>query len=209
MIRIRINPKKMSDVTTMIAKGWRVSIYREPDPLNESVTVEKDAIKFMIKIIDCILEESATPVTAVEIRKYVHGYLSDTRTFYDTGSHINGMIGISEGRTVETTYAFFRSEELQDIVDEFGLKKVVFPKTAHDRKLDKVVLSPHYFPENKSGIPPFHTDGKYNKHSSDTDAVNWQIWDATYVYEYNTCTLSLPWKYDPENVREIMKSLTN
>ena len=109
MIRIRINQKKVSDVTSMNAKGWRISIYRDANPLNEMVTVEKDAIKFMLDIMHPAVVQNGTSahtVNAVQIRKYVHGYFADSKIFMDTGSGINGTICISEGKCVETTYAF-------------------------------------------------------------------------------------------------------
>jgi len=212
MIRIRINQKKVSDVTSMNAKGWRVSIYRDANPLNEMATVEKDAIKFMLSIMHpAVLQNgtSAHTVNAVQIKKYVHGYFTDSKIFMDTGSGINGTICISEGKCVETTYAFFRSEELQKIIDDYGLKRVSFPKDISGYSFDKIVPSPANLPETKASLPPFHTDGSYEKYKTEDGNVAWRIHGASYVYEYNTCTLTIPWEYNILRVREFMDALTS
>lgn len=211
MIRIRINQKKVSDVTSMNAKGWRVSIFRESIAVNEMVTVEKDAIKFMLNIMHPAVVQNGTgahTVNAVQIRKYVHGYFTDSKIFMDTGSGINGTICISEGRSVETTYAFFRSEELQKIIDDYGLKKVSFPKDITGYVFDKIVPSPANLPETKASLPPFHTDGSYEKYKTEDGNIAWRIHGASYVYEYNTCTLTIPWEYNIPRVREFMDALT-
>ena len=210
MIRIRINQKKVSDVTSMNAKGWRVSIYRDANPLNEMVTVEKDAIKFMLNIMHPAVVQNGTSahtVNAVQIKKYVHGYFTDSKIFMDTGSGINGTICISEGKSVETTYAFFRSEELQELIDEFGLKRVSFPKDTKEYKFDKIIQSPATIPETKANIPNFHTDGTYEKIKTESGGTAWKISGATYVYEYNTCTLTIPWEYNLWEVRRLMSNL--
>ena len=210
MIRIRINKKKVSDVTSMNAKGWRISIYRDPNPLNEMVTVEKDAIKFILDIMHPAVVQNGTSahtVNAVQIRKYVHGDFKDSKLFMDTGSGINGTICISEGKCVETTYAFFRSEELQELIDEFGLKRVSFPKDNKEYKFDKIIQSPANIPETKANIPNFHTDGTYEKIKTESGGTAWKISGATYVYEYNTCTLTIPWEYNLLEVRRLMSNL--
>lgn len=212
MIRIRINQKKVSDVTSMNAKGWRVSIFRESIAINEMVTVEKDAIKFVVSIMNVNRSKPEDHlvhnVNAVQIRKYVHGYYTDSKIFLDTGSGINGTICISEGRSVETTYAFFRSEELQELIDDYGLKRVSFPKDISGYLFDKIVPSPANLPETKASLPPFHTDGSYEKYKTEDGDIAWRIHGASYVYEYNTCTLTIPWEYNIIHVREFMDALT-
>jgi hypothetical protein len=175
------------------------------------VTVEKDAIKFMLNIMHPAVVQNGTgahTVNAVQIRKYVHGYFTDSKIFMDTGSGINGTICISEGRSVETTYAFFRSEELQKIIDDYGLKKVSFPKDITGYVFDKIVPSPANLPETKASLPPFHTDGSYEKYKTEDGNIAWRIHGASYVYEYNTCTLTIPWEYNIPRVREFMDALT-
>lgn len=210
MIRVKINRKRQSDVNEMKAKGWHVCVYREPDLNDEFVTAEKNGIRFVMKGVTTETEEHV-----IEIRKYVNGFYKDSKKFFDNGCGINGTLCISEGITIENTYAFFRNEKLQDLIEEFGLRRVVFPRE-EGSKFSKTVYDSY-----ETGVesihlgdvpvmPPFHTDGVYEQLPSIEPKTNkFEIHDATYVYEYNSLTLTIPWKYDVEYLRELMKSLTD
>lgn len=211
MIRIRINPKKASDVTTMYAKGWRVSIFREAKSENEMVVVEKDVLRFVMTIMSMNRADEGEPpvrIQAVQIKKFVHGYFVDSRIFLDTGSGINGTICISEGRTVETTYAFFRSEELQKLIEEFDIKRVAFPKDTTAYRFEKQIIIPNDTIVDSHTMPEFHTDGTYQLIKTPDGDNAWLVSNATYVYEYKIRTLTIPWEYNLMHVREIMKDLT-
>lgn len=217
MIRIRINQKKVSDVTSMNAKGWRVSVFRESKPENEMVTVERDAIKFVMSIMQVPRSHAeldwtgmTTMIQAVQIKKYIHGYFTDSKIFMDTGSGINGTICISEGKTVETTYAFFQSEELDQLKQEFDIKKITFPKDIRGYRFDKIIPwdEVSYEPGAKLTVPKFHTDGVYELIQDEDGRAAWQIGNATYVYEYERHVLTIPWEYNLKQIRELMRSLT-
>lgn len=207
MVRIKINPKRQSDVNEMKAKGWSISVYRDRENEAEFVTVEKGRIRFAMRTI--IDEESKDKY--VEIKKYLDGYVKDAKRFYENGYGVNGTFVISEGKTPELTYAFFRNEGIQEIIDEFGLSRIVFPKE-QGQKFDKtvycdIVKNPSF---KDPSMPFFHTDGTYKPTKADTKGLTaFEISGATYIYEYNTATLTIPWKYDLEKVREIMNSFTD
>lgn len=210
MIRIKINPKKQSDVNEMKAKGWSVNVWRDKDNESEFVTVEKGRIRFAMRTV--LDEESKDKY--VEIKKYMDGYVKDSKRFYENGYGVNGTFVISEGKTPDMTYAFFRNEGIQEIIDDYGLNRIVFPKEKGDT-FNKTVYcdvtkNPSCKDPNGKVAPFFHTDGNYHVTKSDNkNLAAYEINSATYIYEYNTCTLTIPWKYDLEKIREILESFIN
>lgn len=206
MVRIKINPKKQSDVNEMKAKGWAISVYRDRDTDSEFVTIEKGRIRFVMKT---IIDEN-TNDKYVEVKKYMDGYVKDAKRFYENGYGVNGTFVISEGKTPDMTYAFFRNEGIQEIIDRYGLNRIVFPKEQGE-KFDKTVyLDITKNPtSNDKNAPFFHTDGTYKPAKSDNkNLIAFDVSNASYIYEYNTFTLTIPWKYDLEKIDEIMASLT-
>ena len=207
MIRIKINAKKQSDVTEMKAKGWHVNVFRDRDNDAEFVTVEKGCIRFAMKT----FTDAETKDRYVEIKKYVDGYVKDAKRFYENGYGINGTFVISEGKSPDMVYAFFRNEGIQEIIDKYGLSRIVFPKEQGDT-FDKTVYcditrNPSF---KDPSMPFFHTDGTYQPVKCENKNLNaFEITGATYIYEYNTCTLTIPWKYDLNKVREIMDSFAD
>ena len=196
MIRIKICQKKQSDATELTAKGWHISIFRDIDETDEFVTAEKNEIKF-------ILRTSKEHPEQMELKKYVHGFYRDTKMFFGCGTGINGTLCISEGKTTDATYAFFRNAYLQDLMDKYQIRKIVFPKE-DSKTIEKDV---YFDPKSKyandkacielSSEIPFVTDGSYESEASITEGVQkWHIKDATFVYEYAPRTLTIPWTYD-------------
>lgn len=204
MIRIKIARKKQSDVTELIAKGWRASVFRDADDAAEMITVEKGCIKFVLK-------RSATDPSLMELKKYVSGYYHDTKSFYEAGCGINGTICISEGKNSDATYAFFRNEKLQLLMDKFHLRKIIFPKEDCP-KFDKDVYydetakyaNEAYF-DGPNGC--FITDGSSSEEPSIEGTRKWSVANASYIYELATQTLTIPWKYDTDKLMEILSKI--
>ncbi len=207
MVRIKISSKSQSDVTEMRAKGWHVCIYRDADANEEMVTCEKKDIRFTVKP-----KENDVRGRFIEVRKYVMGYQKDCKMFYDAGSGINGTLCISEGKSNDDTYAFFRNEVLQNMLDEFGIRRVVFPRDPGDT-FEKEV----YFDKDKAKInesdhpmmPPFHTDGTYEQLRTERNLMKWRVTNATYIYEYNTLTLTIPQIYDVNAIADKLEEFIN
>lgn len=199
MVRIKISSKSQSDVTEMRAKGWHVCIYRGADANEEMITCEKKDIRFTVK------PKENERGRFIEVRKYVMGYQKDCKMFYDANSGINGTLCISEGKTNDETYAFFRNEALQNMLDEFGIRRVVFPRDPGDTFEKEVYFDTTKNKTNESdypAMPPFHTDGTYEKLKSERGLMKWRVANATYIYEYNSATLTIPQIYDVNKVAD-------
>ena len=205
MVRIKISSKAHSDVTEMRAKGWHVCVYRDTNADEEMITAEKKDIRFIVK--PRINENGHF----VEVRKYVMGYQKDCKQFYDAESGINGTLCISEGKSNDDTYAFFRNEALQNVLEDFGIRRVVFPHEAGDKFEKDVYLDTAKSRINESGLPempPFQTDGTYEEVRSETRGLKkWHVVDATYIYEYNSLTLTIPQVYDIKKVVDQLESI--
>ena len=202
MVKIKIDSKKLSDVSDMRAKGWHISIFRSDD--GDFIIVEKKDVRFKLGIITNDNGEKC-----VEVTKFLHGVQKDTKLFDENGVGLCGTICISEGKLDEETYAFFRNQKLQDIIEEFSLKRIVFPREAGNT-FEKDVYHDYYKSRQSKDMPTFHTDGTYEQVESKIKGIaQWHIVNATYVYEYNSATLTIPQKYDVDKVRTILNEILN
>lgn len=208
MVRIKVSGKTQSDVTEMRAKGWHVCIYRDTNPEEEMITAEKKDIRFTVK------PKTNEHGRCVEVRKYVMGYQKDSKTFYDVNCGINGTLCISEGKNNDDTYAFFRNEALQNLLDDFNIRRVIFPreggtKFEKDVYLDVIkARQAGNYSDAKSSMPPFHTDGTYEEVGSESKGLRkWHVVDATYIYEYGTSTLTIPQEYDLNKIADNLEEI--
>lgn len=219
MVKIKIPGRTESDVSRMNAKGWAVSIFRGKNiyGLDDFITIEKGSVKFWIGKSTILLGEIEDKSSAIEIKKYIDGKYEESKIFYDTGDGLAGTIFITDNKIVPQTYAFFRNASLMGIIDEFSLRRIEFPKTSDFRfektiveDLSKTSMNPAY--DCKNGLPPFHTDGNYEIteliDTTDEHVRVWLVSDASYIYEYNSATLTIPQVYDVDTVRNIMNELT-
>jgi len=206
MVKIRIISSAQTDVTDLRAKGWHVLVFRGTKLDDDFITFEKKDIRFVVKI----GEKDGNRV--VEIFKFIDGHQKDEKQFFENGCGINGTYWISEGKTNELTYMFYRNEKLQTLIDEFGIRRVVFPKDPGE-KFEKDVYLDIEKAKRYSGTlpeaPSFHTDGTYEEVGTDVKGTRkWHVTDASYIYEYNTLTLTIPQVYDTEKIRELLDELT-
>lgn len=196
MIKVKVNGQHESDVSEMNAQGWNVCVYREPRHQSmDFITAHKGEFRFVVY---CTADDEGDPMIC--IKKYLNGVCRESKKFYNPNNSINGLLFISEGKTPETTYAFFRNEDLQSIMDEFDVRKIVFPAKDGER-FTKVVYDNDTV---KASPPPFHTDGIYD--IIDEGIINglrkYEVHGASYIYEYRTSVLTIPWKYDCGKIRE-------
>lgn len=205
MIKIQIPDNRHSDVSDMRAKGWHAMIFRGTETDDDFITVEKRDVRFVVRIVPANGEK------CIEIAKYINGAIVDTKRFYENGCGITGTLNISEGKDNSMTYAFFRNEKLQNIIDDFGLRKVIFPKEADEKFEKDVQISIDRYRQysgNHPIAPPFHTDGTYEEIKSDDSRLKkWHISNATYIYEYTTAVLTIQQKYDTDKIRATMNEL--
>ena len=190
MIKIKINKRNLSDVTEMFAKGWRASVFRGEDFRDDFVIVSKERIKFEIRVDS----ESHNVI----INRFVDGRKMDAKKFYDTGVGINGNICILEADALEQTYCFFRTNELQRLIDVYSLKKVLFAKQSGDK---------FNFTYQSSDNPDVRTDGEIIRGIENGKMVI-EVKDATYIYDFTGSVLIIPQVYDPEKLDSLMKEIT-
>lgn len=219
MIKVAI-PDRTTDVSRMTAKGWVISIFRGKDQFGfeDFITIEKAGVKFWMGRSQLKYGMEGVPgqdhitLPAIEIKKYVDGRFDESKIFYDTGDGITGTVFITENKAISTTYAFFRNASLMEIIKKYGLRRIEFPRTQGDR-FDKTITEDVLkSPANPSSptLPPFHTDGTYQSLGVDEETMcnTWEVYGASYVYEYQIATLTIPQIYDPQEIDKIMSSLT-
>lgn len=207
MIKIKISSGSQSDVTDMRAKGWHLMVFRGIASDDDFITVAKNDVRFVMRVVKHDNEKY------LEIAKYLDGVFKESKQFYENGCGIRGTLCISEGKEPDLTYAFFRNEKLQDIIDEFGLRRIIFPREPgdHFEKEVQVDLDKYkqYTGEHPTA-PSFHTDGTYEEIPSDNRRLKkWKVSNATYIYEYNTGTLTIPQKYDTNKIWQTLEELMN
>lgn len=202
--KIKIDSREVSDACEIIAHGWRVSLYRSfKDPADDFITVIRDNIRFTFK---------PDNSKSICVKKYIDGELVDSKSFFDPGCGLVGCICIREIPGA-TPYAFFRNNKLLKLMDEFGVKRIEFPKTSDTRFERSVfeVCEKDAPVDPKTTPPPFHTDGDYEIEGivkfQDRYARKYNISDASYVYEYNTGIFVIPWIYNMEHLYSILAGL--
>lgn len=207
MVKIKIVSRSASDATKMKAKGWVIEIFREKYEHDDYVIAERDNINVRF-----VLAPAKTPNT-MEIKKFVDGEYVDSKFFYDPGCGLCGTLCISEGKTIATTYAFFRNEKLTTLMERYGIKRIEIAKDDSPQFEKFVYEDTTRSPYGRTitpTMPPFHTDGTYEEASQFSSSMRkFLITGASYVYEYNTCTLTIPQKYNVEKLDEILKQLTD
>ena len=183
-VKIKINKRTYSDVTEMIAKGWKVSVFRDVEFKDEFVVITKDRLKFHIHV--------DAETKSVLIDRYIDGKKLDCKRVFDSGSGINGNVVIVEGDTAEQTYALFRTDDILALTEKFGIRRVVFAKQP----------GTHFnttFPKKSTQIPDFNTDGTI----ADKGNV-YEVTNATYLYDYENLILTISQTYDIEALHRIM-----
>lgn len=219
MVKIKIPKRNESDVSRMMAKGWNISIFRGKNlfGFEDFITIEKGCVKFWVGYIRTnTTDQDIGGFTGIEIKKYVDGKYDESKIFYDTGDGLVGTIFITDSKTIGQTYAFFRNASLMEIIEEFELRRIEFPKTS-ECEFEKTIkedfkdlMATSNWSPVRNTMPPFHTDGTYE--IIDIDEENrvrtWQVSGATYIYEYNSATLTIPQVYSIDKVRAIMDELT-
>ena len=188
MVKIKISSKYQSDVTEMVAKGWGVHVYRDANPSQHFITAEKNNIRFIIRTVD-----SATG----EVKKYVDGECCNTKHFPTDGCGVYGTLYINESSREIDVYAFFRNENIQDLMDFYGIHKVMYVDEDASEDAFSIKL---YFENDTEEQTRYYTDG-YVQHTvvKNTDdsaqyAHSLNISDATFVYDKDNQTLSIPRK---------------
>lgn len=207
MVKFKILDASQSDVSDLLVKGWHIMIFRGDSSYEDFLIVSKKGVKFVVKIVD------KWGYNVIEITKYIDGVKKDMKQFYDHRCGLNGTYSISEGKSDDLSYMFFRNESLTKLMDEFGLKRVMFPRESCERFEKDVYLdmdkSLQYNGNAYKNIPFFHTDGEYAQVESEVPgSAKWHISDAKYIYEYNTKTLTIPQLYNVDDVRQWLKELT-
>ena len=120
MIKIKISCKTESDVSTYIARDWTIKMFRGYSH-GEFFVAEKDNIQFVVR---------ETDDGRISLEKLVNGEPIDTKFAASDGCGIGGTLYINDHREPERCYAFFRNEKLQDLLDCFGIPKLIFQKTS-------------------------------------------------------------------------------
>lgn len=195
--KIKIDSATKSDVISMTMRGgWKVHIYRNPDDEKKDfVTVTRDPHRFHMYIDDnCIV-----------IDRYFDGRKMDTKRFHDTGSGINGLLFISENPISNLTYAYFRTEQLQSIMDDFDIVRVEIakePGVTFDKTIEYITLN---------GMPHFHTDGTYElrENPDDPNRSEWLIGGATYIWDYENRRLHIPQVFDHRALRQKLQEIVD
>ena len=175
MIKIKISCKTESDVSTYIARDWSVKMFRGYTH-GEFFVAEKDNIQFVVR---------ETDDGRISLEKLVNGEPIDTKFAASDGCGIGGTLYINDHREPERCYAFFRNEKLQDLLDCFGIPKLIFQKTS--------VGSDHFVMgyETQSTEEEIITDGTIED-NGDTRSIS----NAGYVYDVMAGLMILPQKYD-------------
>ena len=183
MIKIFLfNPLK-SDVGQMRVRGWDVDIKKNDDGF--IITVTRNQIKFVLynaqdntlKLMKYI-GDSPDPV---ERKPY---YLGNSKT-------CEGILYINEHSIPSKCYAFWRPQELENLMASCGLEKLSFRKD-QETKFNMIL---DHFDEGFN----FITDGKF---STSEDQQHVEIFDATYVADLNRKELILVQQYDIEELSE-------
>lgn len=196
MITKIIAPKRLSDISEEKGGCWGMDIFRSKSPKGDGVVMKRGNIKFKIS-----LGTNEVGVDVVKLTKYIGSEEKWTKRFYDPGDGIDGQYCISEGITDNETYAFFRPWSIVMLMCQYGINRVLFPKESEYEGNYKFTRTVDNY--DNTGVPPFHTDGQYDK-----TANGWTISGASYVYEYNTGTLTIPWQYDLNKLTEDLDALT-
>lgn len=175
MIKIKISCKTESDVSTYIARDWTVKMFRGYTH-GEFFVAEKDTIQFVVR---------ETDDGRISLEKLVNGEPIDTKFAASDGCGIGGTLYINDHREPERCYAFFRNEKLQDLLDCFGIPKLIFQKTS--------VGSDHFVMgyETHSTEDEIITDGTIEDNGETRSVSN-----AGYVYDVMAGLMILPQKYD-------------
>lgn len=175
MIKIKISCKTESDVSTYIARDWTIKMFRGYSH-GEFFVAEKDNIQFVVR---------ETDDGRISLEKLVNGEPIDTKFAASDGCGIGGTLYINDHREPERCYAFFRNEKLQDLLDCFGIPKLIFQKTS--------VGSDHFVMgyETHSTEDEIITDGTIED-NGDTRSIS----NAGYVYDVMAGLMILPQKYD-------------
>lgn len=204
MIKFKINDPSKSDVTKMFAKKWRMTIYGK-GTLKENldiVHVEKDDVLFVI-----YLDKDKHNII---VDRFIDDIFIDRKSFHDDGDGVVGTFCILEGETSRTTYAFFRTEKLQQLMDQYGIR-ISFSKESGNminkfrihQSWDNLVYG-GTVPE----MPPFHTDGTFTCMKNEDRRENeWIVSGATYIYGYPQCILYLPQDYDLEHIKDVLEEI--
>lgn len=191
MWRIPIFGTRMSDVTDMRVKGWQISIYKNgrgtlkgvtTTDIVGNVTMSKNRVQFVLKQVDQM----------VYLYKLVDNVLvSESPKHYqaDGSEGCEGTIFINDHSNPEKCYAFWRSKELQSLMDSCGIDRLSFSKS-NEETFDYAI------PITGEGYD-FLTDGSVTK---EVESNVYKIFNASYLCKPAESTLMLSQKYDINKV---------
>ena len=189
MIKILLFESRLSDVTEMSVKGWKITIDRDKAHDQSFITVEKNGIKFTI--------DSTQSDDWIVLKKYYCNTCVDTKKYQTDGCrNAEGILFICDSADEKKTYAFWRNQELQILLESAGIERVSFKKDA-DETFDMTVYDSH----DQLGAYTFKTDGALStvietEYSTMKDMT--KVVGATYVYLMESNKLILSQHYDLE-----------
>jgi hypothetical protein len=200
MIKIKICSRDQSDVTEMKAKGWLIRIMREANPHKTQVVAEKGNVQY---VLSTIKEEGEVLVC---LKTYVFGECTSTKQSPSDGCGVYGTLYISDNSIEERSYAFFRNEAIQSFMDFFGIRQV---KYTEDAVMTESFSQTLQFENDTEDLGDrFVTDGFVTHNSIQNEDGVWShsvsISYASYLYDKQSMTLSIPYRYDINKLYDIM-----
>lgn len=192
MLKLKISKKENSDVTEYRAKGWTAKVLREANPNNTQIIVEKGDIIFKLRT---IWKEGEV---LGELTKYIGGEPMGVKYFPTNNCGVFGTLYISDSSDSKRVYAFFRNEELQNLIDYFSIRKITFADENNLTVMSDRISQKLYY-EDESEENKYRADGIIthnciqNEDGTISHSVN--ITDATFILDMNELELFLPLKY--------------
>jgi hypothetical protein len=194
MLKFKISKKENSDVTEYRAKGWVAKVLREANPNNTMIIVESEKDNTMFKL-RTILKDGEI---LGELTQLYYGETISTKYFPTNGCGVFGTLYVFDASDPKKIYAFFRNEELQNLMDYFSIRKITFTDDNTSAMSDRITKKFYY--EDQSDENKYKTDG-YNTHNcikneeDNTISHSVNITDATFILDMDQLELFLPFKY--------------
>ena len=200
MIKIRICSKDQSDVTEMKAKGWLIKIMREANPHKTQIVAEKGNVQYVLSTIKNDGE------ILVSLKTFVFGELTSEKQSPSDGCGVYGTLYISESSNEARGYAFFRNEAVQNFMDFFGIRQV---KYTEDAVMTESFSQTIQFEDDSEELGDrFVTDGFVSHNAIQNEDGVWShsvsISYASYLYDKQMMTLSIPYRYDINRLYDVM-----
>ena len=184
MLRIPILDWRTNEVTEMKVKGWKITIYRDQSlgKNKGKAIIAKGPIEFVLTRIDNDF---------VQLEKWTNHNLVETKLYHADGvNNCHGMVYINDHSEPKRCYAFWRSNELQTLLDSVGIDRLVFSKSTED-------TFDYETPKTSDEGYGFQTDGAITEMEGDF----YHIYSAKYFFRRdceNGNILVLSRNYDVE-----------